>query len=184
MSATPSPSSSPTPIVQAKDAAEKIVVDYGVLARRRRHRDRRQSRPAAGARRLRPTTPSSTGMSATRARRTRPSPKAAHVTKFDLVNNRLIPNAIEPRAALGEYDSGTDVTTLYTTSQNPHVARSGALRVSGHRAREQAARHRAGRRRRLRLEDLHLQRRDRLRLGGQKDRPTGQVDGRTQRVVP
>jgi carbon-monoxide dehydrogenase large subunit len=48
---------------------------------------------------------------------------AAHVTKLDLVNNRLIPNAMEPRAAIGEYDSGTDAITLYTTSQNPHVAR-------------------------------------------------------------
>ena len=48
---------------------------------------------------------------------------AAHVTKLDLVNNRLIPNAMEPRAAVGEYDSGTDTITLYTTSQNPHVAR-------------------------------------------------------------
>ena len=48
---------------------------------------------------------------------------AAHVTTLDIVNNRLIPNAIEPRAAVGEYDQGTDITTLYTTSQNPHVAR-------------------------------------------------------------
>src|SRR5271165_1919910 len=48
---------------------------------------------------------------------------AAHVTKIDLVNNRLIPNAMEPRAALGDYDSGLDTLTLYTTSQNPHVAR-------------------------------------------------------------
>jgi aerobic carbon-monoxide dehydrogenase large subunit len=48
---------------------------------------------------------------------------AAHVTKLDLINNRLIPNAMEPRAAVGDYDSGTDTMTLYTTSQNPHVAR-------------------------------------------------------------
>jgi carbon-monoxide dehydrogenase large subunit len=48
---------------------------------------------------------------------------AKHVTRIDLVNNRLIPNAIEPRCAIGEYDSGTDSLTLYTTSQNPHVAR-------------------------------------------------------------
>ncbi|MBI2719217.1 MAG: xanthine dehydrogenase family protein molybdopterin-binding subunit [Rhizobiales bacterium] len=48
---------------------------------------------------------------------------AAHVTKIDLVNNRLIPNAMEPRAAIGSYDSGSDHFTLYTTSQNPHVAR-------------------------------------------------------------
>ena len=48
---------------------------------------------------------------------------AAHVTKLDLINNRLIPNAMEPRAAVGEYEFGTDALTLYTTSQNPHVAR-------------------------------------------------------------
>ena len=49
--------------------------------------------------------------------------KAKHVTKLDIVNNRLIPNAMEPRAAIGDYDSGQDAFTLYTTSQNPHVAR-------------------------------------------------------------
>ena len=49
--------------------------------------------------------------------------KAAHVTKLDIVNNRLIPNAMEPRAAVGDYDEGADSFTLYTTSQNPHVAR-------------------------------------------------------------
>jgi carbon-monoxide dehydrogenase large subunit len=49
--------------------------------------------------------------------------KAAHVTKLDIVNNRLIPNAIEPRAAIGQYEAGSDSFTLYTTSQNPHVVR-------------------------------------------------------------
>ncbi len=48
---------------------------------------------------------------------------AAHVTKIDLVNNRLVPNAIEPRAAIGVYDMAMDEHTLYTTSQNPHVIR-------------------------------------------------------------
>jgi carbon-monoxide dehydrogenase large subunit len=48
---------------------------------------------------------------------------AKHVTKIDLINNRLVPNAIEPRAALAEYDAGTDHLTLWNTSQNPHVAR-------------------------------------------------------------
>ena len=49
--------------------------------------------------------------------------QAAHVTKLDLVNNRLVPNAMEPRAALGEYDQATGEHTLTTTSQNPHVIR-------------------------------------------------------------
>jgi carbon-monoxide dehydrogenase large subunit len=48
---------------------------------------------------------------------------AAHVTRLDLVNNRLVPNAIEPRAAIAEYDVGADTLTLWNTTQNPHVAR-------------------------------------------------------------
>jgi carbon-monoxide dehydrogenase large subunit len=48
---------------------------------------------------------------------------AKHVTKIDLTNNRLAPNPMEPRSAIGEYDSGDGAFTLYTTSQNPHVAR-------------------------------------------------------------
>ena len=49
--------------------------------------------------------------------------KAAHVTTLELTNSRLIPNAMEPRAYIAEYDRATDETTLYTTSQNPHVIR-------------------------------------------------------------
>ncbi|MCC0039202.1 MAG: xanthine dehydrogenase family protein molybdopterin-binding subunit [Brucellaceae bacterium] len=49
--------------------------------------------------------------------------KAAHVTKMHIVNNRLVPNAMEPRAALGHYDKAEDHYTCWTTSQNPHVAR-------------------------------------------------------------
>src|SRR5690606_13270321 len=51
--------------------------------------------------------------------------QAKHVTKLTFVNNRLIPNAIEPRAAIGEYDPGTESFTLWSTSQNPHVLRLG-----------------------------------------------------------
>jgi carbon-monoxide dehydrogenase large subunit len=49
--------------------------------------------------------------------------KAAHVVELDLTNNRLAPNAIEPRCAIGHYDAAGDKYTLYTTSQNPHVIR-------------------------------------------------------------
>ena len=48
---------------------------------------------------------------------------APHVTTLDLVNNRLIPNAIETRASTANYDPGTGDYTLYTTSQNPHLTR-------------------------------------------------------------
>lgn len=49
--------------------------------------------------------------------------KADHITTLELVNNRLVANPIEPRAALAEYDAAGDHYTLYTTSQNPHVIR-------------------------------------------------------------
>ncbi len=47
---------------------------------------------------------------------------AARVVRLDLTNNRLVPNAMEPRAAIGECDVAGNYT-LYTTSQNPHVIR-------------------------------------------------------------
>ncbi len=48
---------------------------------------------------------------------------AKHVTRLDLINNRLVPNAIEPRVAVAEYDAGSESLTLWNTTQNPHVAR-------------------------------------------------------------
>lgn len=48
---------------------------------------------------------------------------AAHVAQLDLVNNRLIPNAMEPRAAIGSYSRANDEYTLYVANQNPHVER-------------------------------------------------------------
>lgn len=48
---------------------------------------------------------------------------AAHVARLELVNNRLVPNAMEPRAAIGEFDAATGDYTLTTTTQNPHVIR-------------------------------------------------------------
>jgi carbon-monoxide dehydrogenase large subunit len=49
--------------------------------------------------------------------------QAAHVVELDLTNNRLVPNAMEPRAAIGDFDRSSGEFTLYTTSQNPHVIR-------------------------------------------------------------
>jgi carbon-monoxide dehydrogenase large subunit len=107
---------------QARDAAEKIKVDYEVLPS--------VSDPAkaqsAGAPQIHPDIANNTiyqwhlgDPKATAAA----FANAKHVTKLDIVNNRLVPNAIEPRAALAEYDAGTDNLTLWNTSQNPHVAR-------------------------------------------------------------
>jgi carbon-monoxide dehydrogenase large subunit len=49
---------------------------------------------------------------------------SAHkVSKLEFVNNRLIPNAIEPRAALASYSRAEESYTLYVANQNPHVER-------------------------------------------------------------
>ncbi|HEY0437837.1 MAG TPA: xanthine dehydrogenase family protein molybdopterin-binding subunit, partial [Phenylobacterium sp.] len=49
--------------------------------------------------------------------------RAARTVRLDLTNNRLIPNAMEPRSAVGDFDPSSGDYTLYTTSQNPHVIR-------------------------------------------------------------
>src|SRR6201998_3432559 len=46
--------------------------------------------------------------------------KAANVVTLELTNNRLVPNAMEPRAAIADYDEAEEHFTLYTTSQDPH----------------------------------------------------------------
>ena len=109
-------------LAQARDAAEKIEVHYSEL-------------PAVvdtakaaspGQPQLHDVAPNNTIFNwhiGDKAATDTAFASAAHVTKLDLLNNRLIPNAMEPRAAVAEYDSGTDAITLFTTSQNPHVAR-------------------------------------------------------------
>lgn len=48
---------------------------------------------------------------------------AHHVTTLEFVNQRMVPNAMEPRSAIGHYDTAHEKFTLYTTSQNPHLTR-------------------------------------------------------------
>ncbi|MFT4717304.1 MAG: carbon-monoxide dehydrogenase large subunit, partial [Paracoccaceae bacterium] len=48
---------------------------------------------------------------------------AVHTTEVDITNNRLSPNPMEPRSAIAVFDDAEDHYTLYTTSQNPHLAR-------------------------------------------------------------
>ena len=48
---------------------------------------------------------------------------AKKIVKLRVRNNRLVPNAMEPRCALAEFDNLDDSYTLHTTSQNPHLTR-------------------------------------------------------------
>jgi aerobic carbon-monoxide dehydrogenase large subunit len=48
---------------------------------------------------------------------------AARVVKQRLINQRLIPNAIEPRASMASYNPATGELTAWIASQGPHVHR-------------------------------------------------------------
>ncbi len=63
---------------------------------------------------------------------------AAHVTRLDLVNNRIVPNAIEPRCVAASYSRSDDSSTVYVSNQNPHVERlllSSVLGLAEHKLR-------------------------------------------------
>ena len=49
---------------------------------------------------------------------------AKHVVKLRMENNRLTPVSMEPRTAIGDCNAAEDAYTLYTSSQNPHGART------------------------------------------------------------
>src|SRR6478672_9830238 len=109
-------------LAQGEDAAEKVKVDYEVLPAVA-DPGKAQSKSAP---QIHEVAPGNTiyqwhlgdAKAVDAAFKT-----AKHVTKLDIVNNRLVPNAMEPRAAIGEYDAGTGSFTLWNTTQNPHVAR-------------------------------------------------------------
>ncbi len=109
-------------LAQARDAAELIQVDYEEL------------KPSidlaatfdAGAPQIHDDAPNNTCYDwevGDKAAADAAFERAAHVTELNLVQNRLIPNAMEPRVALAVHDEANGEFTLYTTSQNPHVAR-------------------------------------------------------------
>jgi carbon-monoxide dehydrogenase large subunit len=106
----------------AKDAAEKVVVDYEVLPA---VIDPAKA-AAKGAPQIHESVPNNTiynwhiGDSDATAAAFK---SAKHVTTLEFINNRLVPNAMEPRAALADYDAGSDSFTLWNATQNPHVAR-------------------------------------------------------------
>src|SRR6267154_3483376 len=107
---------------QARDAAELVSVDYDVHAAVVDLSSAQQ----AGKPQIHAEAPNNTVYQwhlGDKAAVDAAFGKAKHVTRIDLANNRLIPNAMEPRAAIAEYDRGSGGYTVYTTSQNPHLTR-------------------------------------------------------------
>ena len=105
---------------QAKNAAEAVQVDYDVLPAVVDVRD------AATGPQLHDAAPNNKcykWVLGDKANVDAAFANAHHVTKLDLINNRLVPNAMEPRVAIGNYSRATEEYVLYVSNQNPHVER-------------------------------------------------------------
>jgi len=105
---------------QARDAAEKVEVDYDVLPA---VVDVKSAAKGPALHDIAPDNVCYVWALGDKAATDAAFAKAAHVTKLDIVNNRLVPNAIEPRAANATHSRADDSYTLYVASQNPHVER-------------------------------------------------------------
>ena len=106
----------------ARDAAELVAVDWDVLP----SVTSTEQAAAAGAPQIHQVAPSNVAFTwqIGDAAATDAAFKAAAVTvKKRIVNQRLVANAIEPRACVARYEDATGDWTLWVTSQNPHVHR-------------------------------------------------------------
>ncbi len=107
---------------QAKDAAELIEVDYEVLpAVVKVSHARKPGVPVVHD--IAPDNTCYVWALGEKAAVDKAFAAAAHVTTLEFINNRLVPNAIEPRAAVASYSRADDSYTLYVANQNPHVER-------------------------------------------------------------
>jgi len=108
---------------QARDAAEQIIVDYRPL-----------DPVAAAVAALLPDAPAiwdeAPGNLCFRFQRGEESAAraaflaATHIVEIELVNNRLVPAPIEPRAAIGSYDAAAERFDLLLTGQGVHGIRN------------------------------------------------------------
>jgi len=157
-----------------------LDVDYGMLPAVTDAPRRRDPRPGA-ARCCMPRRPAMFASAGRVAMKPRCAPalqSAAHVTRIDLVNNRLIGAAIEPRAVIAFRRSGEGARlTLYSSTQVPHHIR----RLVGEElglAEKPHPRGCARCRRRLRLQGQALSgRRTVLAYAARRLKPTSQMGG-------
>ena len=171
-------------IKEAKDALELIDVDYDVLPAVVDTAQRSRTRASRSCTTASPDNICYNWGHGDKAKTDAAFAQAAHVTTLDIVNQRLIPNAIEPRAVNASYSKHDESYTVYVANQNPHVERllmaAFVLSLAG----VEAADHRAGCRRRLRLEDFPVRGRRGAHLGVEEGRASDQVDGGALGSVP
>jgi carbon-monoxide dehydrogenase large subunit len=105
---------------QAQDAAELIEVDYEILPAVT------DTAAAAkpGAPQLWPEAPGNTNFiwaDGDKAKTDQAFAAAARIVAVEVVNNRVVPNSMEPRGAVGVYDQAQGSYTLYASSQGAHL---------------------------------------------------------------
>ena len=106
----------------ASDAAEMVVVDWEVLP----SVTSTEKAAARGSQQIHEVAPSNEAFKwqIGDAAAVEAAFKAAPVVvKKRIINQRLVANAMEPRACVARYDDSTGDWTLWVTSQNPHVHR-------------------------------------------------------------
>jgi carbon-monoxide dehydrogenase large subunit len=115
-------------LIQAKDAAEAIVLDIEPLPVITRPED--SARPGAPA--VFDEVPDNTALDFHYGDSEKVNAAfagAAHTVKLKLVNSRVIVNTIEPRAAIGSYDPVSQRFTLHSCSQGVMGLKAGLVNV-------------------------------------------------------
>ena len=108
-------------LAQARDAAELIEVDYQPLPAVADTRTATEPGAPLAWDNVKNNVAFDIGLGSARAAIDAAFAKAARMVKVELVNNRLVANPIEPRAALAEHDKASGRTTLTTPTQGPHI---------------------------------------------------------------
>ena len=171
-----SPSSSPRRVDLAKDAAERIAVEYEPLPS-----------VTATEEALSPDAPQAVGRNAAdnecffftlgdKRAVEAAFAKAHHVTRLKLVFNRITAATMEPRGCIGEWDDRLGRFTLYVGTQRPHGARADMARRDLQHPGDPAARRRRRCRRQLRHEGRAFPGISAGAVGVAQDRPAGQMD--------
>jgi len=117
-------------VAQAKDAAEAVVLDFEPLPAVLTPADAVKH----GAPLLFDAVPNNIALDyhyGDTAKVAEAFAKAKHVTRLTTSNQRMVVNAMEPRAAIGEYDTASGKWTLYSTSQGVFGMKTSLMDILG-----------------------------------------------------
>jgi len=115
-------------VAQAKDAAEAVTIDIEPLPAVLKPADAVKT----GAPLVFDAVPNNTALDfhfGDAAKVAEAFAKAKHITRLETSNQRMVVNAMEPRAAIGEYDAAAEKWTLYSSSQGVHGMKTSLMDI-------------------------------------------------------